>query len=549
MNPRLVTRLTVPIAAVSALLLGLAVVAAWYIQDMEKRASGPIANCVASMTAAQELEISTREVSVMCNRYLITHDKEYLEKVPELKDRIKVALDNAKAATITSAEDEYLQQIDAGYVDFYAEYARLLSPPPPLHCLAAITSFSIIPEYERSLRDPPPQLRYEAMIELTDTVLTNEILKPAHQYLRLNESMLRQASEENELLARRLTIALLAVGLCGSAGGLLAGWVIAVTIRRSIRDTQERIRAAARQLDEAVPGSELGAEPESDDPFDRVRVSVSAVLKRLRQTERDALRAEQLAWVGQMAAGIAHEIRNPLMAIKLLIQTAADRPDGPSLRPRDFQVLEEEIVRLEQIVTGFLDFARPPRPEPRSVDVGELVTQVADGLRPRAELQGVAIIEDLPPDPVIASADPNQLRQVLLNLLINALDALPRGGEVRVAVHLEPAESRGTQLVLTLSDTGEGLPTGVGDRIFEPFVSTKESGLGLGLSICRRIAESHGGTLTAANGPAGGAIFTLRFPTRPSPDQPADRERLSGVSPEPGPVKKEVHYAKAPDHR
>jgi len=98
MTPRIVTRLTAPIAAISVLLLGLAIVAAWYIQDMQERASGPIARSVASMTAAQELEISTRELSVQCNRYLITLDDKYLEKVTPLKHRITTALTNARAA-------------------------------------------------------------------------------------------------------------------------------------------------------------------------------------------------------------------------------------------------------------------------------------------------------------------------------------------------------------------------------------------------------------------------------------------------------------------
>jgi two-component system sensor histidine kinase HydH len=503
MTPHLVTRFTVPIAAVSALLLGLAIVAAWYIQDMQERASGPMANSVSSMAAARELEIYAREVSVNCNRYLITYDEKYLQNVPPLKDRIEQALARAREAKITPAEDDLIKQIEQGYKDFYEEYQKQLPP-----------------------HNPPAHTLYPKLIELTDNVLAKKILEPTHEYLRLNEEMLKQASDTNQQLARRLTNSLLLVGLCGSAGGLLAGWVIAVTVRRSIRQTQARLRDAARQLDAAVPGN-IAEEELTEDTVERVSVSVSAVVKRLRQTEKDALRAEQLAWVGQMAAGIAHEIRNPLMAIKLLVQTAADRPDGASLRPRDFQVLEEEIVRLEAIVSGFLDFARPPRLDPRPVDLLELAGQVAAGLQPRADLQGVEIVVEQPVEPVVANADPNQLRQVLLNLLINALDVQPRGGEVRVAAEIVGELPNEPQVVLTVMDSGTGLPEGVGERIFEPFVSTKESGLGLGLSICRRIVEAHGGTLTAANRLTGGAIFTIRFPTRLSAALQKAREVLA----------------------
>jgi signal transduction histidine kinase len=455
------------------------------------------------MSAAQDLEIHTRDLSMQCNRYLITSNHDYLERVPDLKHRIDEALENARAGSTVTGGDEVIDRIQHGCTDFYAEYDVLI-------------------------KNPPKAGFYQRLFELTDGLLKTEILDPTHEYLRMNEKHLAEASEANQHLAWWLQNGLLAVGLCGSAGGLLAGWAIAGTIRRSIRHTHERLRDAARRLDAAVPGSEGWPEPAGDDTVERVSVSVAAVLERLRQTERDALRAEQLAWVGQMAAGIAHEIRNPLMAIKLLVQTAAERPGGPALRPRDFQVLEEEIVRLEAIVSGFLDFARPPRPEPRPVDVTELAEQVAVGLRSRGDLHGVAIAVETPAQPVVANADPNQLRQVLLNLIINALDAQPAGGEVRVAATIDPAAAS-PHLVVTVTDTGPGLPASVGDRIFEPFVSTKESGLGLGLSICRRIAEAHGGTLTAANRPTppSGAVFTLRFPARsPSAPRPG-RERLA----------------------
>jgi signal transduction histidine kinase len=365
-------------------------------------------------------------------------------------------------------------------------------------------------EYDKLLENPPKQGIYPEIIKLTDHVFNDEILGPSHEYLRLNEGMLTQASETNRHLARRLTVGLVAIGLCGSFGGLLAGWVIAAAVRRSLAQTEEKLWTTAEELDRAAK-RQGQAESATATALERVSVSVSAVLQRLRETERAALRAEQLAWVGQMAAGIAHEIRNPLMAIKLLIQAAAERPGGPALRPRDFQVLEEEISRLEQIVSGFLDFARPPRPSPRPLDAVQAVEQALDAVRARADLQGVTLSMDSS-TPVIVSADPNQLRQILLNLLFNALDAQPRGGEIRVGIRMDRPGTADASMELTVTDAGSGISSVVADRIFEPFVSTKESGLGLGLSICRRIAESHGGTLIAANAPNGGAVLTLRIP-------------------------------------
>ncbi|WP_439623858.1 sensor histidine kinase [Gemmata sp.] len=483
MTNQTVTRVAAPIAALSALLLVLSVVAAWYVWDMQERASGPIASSVASVTAAQELEISIREVSHQFNRYLIMLDRKHLEPVPRLKARTAAALANAEASSTSPAEEALMRRTRQGYERFFAEYERLLA-------------------------HPPREGMYSEIIKLTDTVLTPEIVEPAHEYLRLNEGSLTQASDTNQQLARRLVFGMVAVGLFGSAGGLLGGWVIAATVRRNIARTEARLLMTAEELDRAARRQGLLGGGDPADPLDRVSVSVSAVIERLRETERAALRAEQLAWVGQMAAGIAHEIRNPLMAIKLLVQAGAERPGGPALRPRDFGVLDEEICRLEQIVSGFLDFARPPRPNPRQFDALESVAQALDGVQPRAELQGVSLELDRTGGPVVVSADPNQLRQVFLNLLINALDAQPRGGSIRLAVRADRSA-----VVLTVADAGPGIAPGVADRIFEPFVSTKESGLGLGLSICRRIAEAHGGTLSAGDRPGGGAVFTLRIPT------------------------------------
>jgi signal transduction histidine kinase len=206
-----------------------------------------------------------------------------------------------------------------------------------------------------------------------------------------------------------------------------------------------------------------------------------------------------------MAAGMAHELRNPLTSMKILVQAARD---GASLGGRDLAVLEEEITRLERLVRLFFDFARPPRPEKKVVDLGPLVEQCLGLLAARATRSGSHLAFARPASAIRAEVDPGQLRQVVLNLLVNALDVTPTGGSVEVSLAMDAAG-----VVLTVADTGGGLPKELGERIFTPFTTTKETGLGLGLSICKRIAEEHGGAITAANRPEGGAVFTLSLPT------------------------------------
>lgn len=494
MTPSLVARLIAPVAALAGLLLILAIGSAWYVRSLQRSGAELIASNVASMQAAQELEISLREVRTQFTRYLITQDEGHLKPIPRLKGRTAEALATAERTAHTPKEQELMRRVRVGHEDFFRQYDKIL-------------------------REEPKQWVYPKIFVLTDEVFEKEILEPAHEYLRLNEGGLTSTTEANQRVADHVTIGLIGLGVCGAIGGLLAGTLIAVALRRSLMSAEEKLRLTAAELGLALPPRSTADSPGTPiDPVEQMRQSASAVLARLRQTERDALRAEQLAWVGQMAAGLAHEVRNPLMAIKLLVQAAGERRG--SFRGKDLQVLEEEIVRLEQIVSEFLDFARPPRLDPRPVDVKELAERAVDGVRARADLQSVALRVEVDPGPAVASADANQVRQVLFNLLFNALDAQPDGGHVTVRVGMDRDTAGEPAVVVAVADGGPGLPPDMSERVFEPFVSTKESGLGLGLSICRRIAETHGGGLTAVSSPQG-ATFTLRLPVVPPPQPPA----------------------------
>jgi signal transduction histidine kinase len=275
---------------------------------------------------------------------------------------------------------------------------------------------------------------------------------------------------------------------------------------------------------------------------------IGTVIERLQQSQREVLRAEQLAAVGQLAAGMAHELRNPLMSMKILIQAAAEGADPAGLRGRDLTVLEEEITRLERLIQTFLDFARPPVLKKQLIAAQEIIEATLSLASPRAARQGVRIRWDRPRRPVLVEADLGQLRQVLLNLLFNALDVLPRGGAVRIEARksgkskrrqgeVAPAgclsDAEGRWLLLRVADTGPGLPAELGQQIFEPFVSTKDTGIGLGLSICRRIVEAHGGDISAADRLEGGAVFTVRLPLPPRGEPPVPSQALPHRGQEP----------------
>jgi len=250
-----------------------------------------------------------------------------------------------------------------------------------------------------------------------------------------------------------------------------------------------------------VPDGGLGG---LDTELNHILARVREVVEQAQRRERDALRAEQLAAVGQLAAGLAHEVRNPLMSMKLLTDAALA---GGELTADDMRVISDQIGRLEQTVSGLLDFVRPTPPRRTVTDLRALVGGAADLVRGRADLQSVRLELVAPIEPVPSAVDVAQLTGVVVNLFLNALDAQPRGGHITAGV-----ERRGTEVALIVTDRGPGIAPAVLARLFEPFVSTKDTGTGLGLNVCRRVARDHGGDVRAENLPGGGARFTVTLP-------------------------------------
>lgn len=224
--------------------------------------------------------------------------------------------------------------------------------------------------------------------------------------------------------------------------------------------------------------------------------------------EKETMRAEQMASIAQVATGVAHEIRNPLTSVKMICQTLSEELQADSAAARDCEVMVEEILRMEQSLNVFLDYARPTRPEFNNVDLAELIDRTARLIKGRADRQQVQlqIESDKPGLALMVFADGGKLQQLLLNLGLNSLAMMPTGGKLTFST-----EWNGSCICVAVSDTGPGVPDENRQRIFEPFFTTRETGVGLGLVISRRIAEEHHGTLELKPS-SEGAVFALTIP-------------------------------------
>jgi two-component system sensor histidine kinase HydH len=237
-------------------------------------------------------------------------------------------------------------------------------------------------------------------------------------------------------------------------------------------------------------------------------------LTEMAKLREDLSRSKRLAALGELAAGVAHEIRNPLSAIRGLVLYLAKKFPSDSAEAEYAGVVVSEVDRMGRVIGGLLDFARPKAPEFARADLSKIIrhalTLIEDEARAARVEVDFQMDEGLPP----VRVDRDQMTQVLLNLLVNALEAMPEGGRLQVNVHRETDQAE-----IRVSDTGPGISSENLSRLFDPFHTTKKKGSGLGLAIAQRIVENHGGTIRVDSRAGLGTTFLVRLPLEgPGPD-------------------------------
>jgi len=229
-------------------------------------------------------------------------------------------------------------------------------------------------------------------------------------------------------------------------------------------------------------------------------------LTTLKKMEGELVRSHSLAALGEMAATVAHEVKNPLAAISGPLQILAeDFPEGDPRRELMKEILEQ-VRRLDRTVRGLLSFSKPTTPSRQSIVLFEFIERIARAAVEHETSRRVLVRQEGPAG-LTVSADPVLLEQVLWNLFLNASEAMKAGGEILVRYREE-----GASIELSVEDGGVGIPPEVVEKLFRPFMTTKMSGTGLGLSLCRKIIEAHGGTIGIASTPGKGTQVRIRLP-------------------------------------
>jgi two-component system sensor histidine kinase HydH len=484
---RILLKVTIPLVTVGLAFFAACLIGVWSINRLQSNRAVLLTRNVRSLQAAQEMELRLRQLRLHSLLYVMDPSPTRRATVESAHRQFQEAYLRARESAHLPKEEEILDKIDASY-QLYRSALEHTRAHVPLNN-AAIGDF----------------LRW------ADAHPVQHLLDTCEELVRFNRETRAELTLESQTVSKQGRTVLLLAGVLGPIGGLIGGFGVAWGLSRSITRLSVQVRDIHAELDQEVGHIHLASGAELaplDSRLQDILQRVREVVARMHEQQKEVLRAEQLAAVGQLAASIAHEVRNPLTSIKLLVGAALRSGSAQALTTEDLHVIHNEVGRLERKVQTLLDFTRPVEATRRPIDFRQVVNRSLELVQARLRQQVVQSILDLPESPVCVALDPDQFTGVLVNLCMNALDAMPHGGQLELSLRTGPEES----CQLCVADTGSGIAASVAGRLFTPFASTKPTGTGLGLSISRRVVSDHGGTLTGKNRMEGGACFTITLP-------------------------------------
>ncbi|MEA1949221.1 MAG: ATP-binding protein [Thermodesulfobacteriota bacterium] len=470
-------------ALVIITLLG-GLITVWYTYRLERVLTAIIDRNLVAYQSAESFETSLINQKGFVSYYFLDGDPNWLRQLGKYRQIFNEQLHTARLLVEDQEQKEAIDQIEREYRLYIHDKDR------------------VIAHYKAGEREKGARLHRKVRDRFFN------ILELCEGYKDFHTKRIMLARNESLLQARKLRFIAGAAILVVFSLSVLLAFILA----NQILDPLRRL---------AQEANKEGALKKSGDEVKAISRSVHDLIEAAGQThielERSRehlLQAEKMAMVGKLAAGMAHSIRNPLTSVKMRLFSLSRSLKLTDYQKEDFDVISEEIRHTDAIVQSFLEFARPPRLKMQQISPSIVIDMGLQLLEHRLKSYDVTVDvnrERLLPE---IQADPEQLKEVLVNLMINACEAMAQGGSIVLQEEEALAPSLGRVAVIRLKDNGPGIPESIRDRIFQPFFSTKEEGTGLGLSIATRIVEEHQGRLDVQSKEGQGSTFIITLPIK-----------------------------------
>jgi signal transduction histidine kinase len=475
-------RILILLIALVLTTIGGGLVTLWHNEATDSLLTSLLEKNVASYHAAEELQTALLQQRGYLTYYFLDGNPEWLKEIERYNRTFEEWLEKARKSAYTEAMREIIAQIDGQYHQYVMARER------------------VIALYREGKKEAGAKLHGEIRHQY------GEILNLCQRYKVTHEYAISRERTESRARARFINaFALVAMPAVAVLGVLLA-YIL-------IKQILGPIRQLALSAAPAAPGAQVPDEVKAlSSRMHSLIEDVDQAQTELTRSQEHLLQSGKWAMVGKLAAGVAHSIRNPLTSVNMRLFSLKRSLAMSQSQQEDFEVISEEIRHIDTIVRNFLEFSRPPKLKMQQISPSAVVDMALVLLRYRLDSSGVEvklIRKDRLPE---IWADPDQLKEVLVNLVLNACEVMVNGGVITIREEEKGEAPLGPAAVIRVSDNGPGIPESVRDKVFQPFFSTKEEGTGLGLSIASRIIEEHGGRLELESKAKKGAAFVITLP-------------------------------------
>ena len=412
-STHMLNKVVAPTAIVSLLWLTVGGATIYYMNWVYHSHARDLAENFTTIRAADSMQDVLWRLQATAMEVAERADSHTRLEVTELEEAFENYLAEVEANSATDETRQLTETIRDQFTTYRQYIDRRLASPSP-----------------KESGGPPP-------VEMARFAHT--IANSCQELLKVQEQIIADSTARRSRFRVAFDQIMAVLWIAGPAVGIFWGLWIARGLRRSISQISINLNDAADGMAQEI--GRVDVHPSGDLPalqqqVELVSSRIKEIVEQLQQARRETMLADRLAAVGEMAAGVAHELRNPLTSVKLLIQTAADEPPGQSLSEEHIHVVLQQIVRMENTIQGLLDFARPPQMQMVRHDVRDTLRRALNLVEGHAIQQGVVIRETWPNAPVEVDGDPEQLHQVFINLLLNGVESMPEGGELEVAIQL-----------------------------------------------------------------------------------------------------------------